>query len=398
MKFTAEKSELFEVIQNAERGVPTGTPSLPVLSCLYLSADDTSNKITFRGTDLSFGVRAEGTARVEDSGSVCVNARLFSSVVKSLEAGAVEVELSSDKRKLTVSGGASHFELLTIAANEYPAGETFDESQEFSIDASILTKALRKVVGATSNDGSRPVLNGVHIIVDKENDTLSFAATDSYRLSVVKLSGLTSNFTDDIEVTIPSKTLDELVRFIDSDVDKVGVVLTDKLVQFRVGSKRLSTRLIEGKYPAYETLMNVAAKYTVVVDPEALIGTLKRVQVMNDASAVVPARFDFGVEGAGAKVSCSKTDIGAADERIDVTLTPVTDDEETDGINESLHDEVSEDTIVFSIGFNPKYMSEGLSVFAGNEVTMHIDNPLKPVLLTSASVPELRYILMPVKL
>jgi DNA polymerase-3 subunit beta len=128
----------------------------------------------------------------------------------------------------------------------------------------------------------------------------------------------------------------------------------------------------------------VEEKYTAKLDTEEMIGTLKRVQIMNDASAVIPARFDFS--DSELRVSCSKTDVGVADERLDVHLTPLEEGDEGDTVED------------FSIGFNPKYMVDGLNAFGGEDVVLHINNELKPVLVTSEKVPDLRYILMPVRL
>jgi DNA polymerase III subunit beta len=396
MKFTAEKSDLLKHAQNAERGVPSGVPSIPVLSCLRLDLDETNNTLTVRGTDLSFGVTTSLKVRASSGGSTCVNAKLFTQVVKSLQDGAVTVEVVAETKMMKISSGPSQFELRTVAVNEFPAGEKFDAKDEFSLSASAFVKGLRKVTNATSSDTARPILGGVHVVADKENDTVSFAATDSYRLSVVDLSGLGASFADDTKVTIPGKTLDELVRYIDDDSADIGVTLSDKSVQFRVGDTKFFTRLIEGTYPAYEKLLSVEANYTVTVNAETMIGTLKRVQIMNDPNSVIPARFDFDDDGL--RVSCSKTDVGVADERVDVTLDRVNaeaDDEVDGGIDA---DETDSDGAAFSIGFNPKYMIDGLNAFGGEDVVLHINNELKPVLVTSAKVPELRYILMPVRL
>jgi DNA polymerase-3 subunit beta len=385
MKFTVEKSDLLKSAKNVERGVPSGVAPLPVLHCIRMDLDDSANVLTLKGTDLSFGVETKLKVRATSGGSICVNAKLFTQIVNSLGDGAVTVEVVDNNKKMKISSGRSNFEMRTVAVNEYPAGQKFNEDDEFSVDSKSFLNGISKVVSAASSDQSRQVLCGVNVTARTEEDTVSFAATDSYRLAVVDVAGLGASFGADTQVTIPSKALDELVRSVDPGKNAtISVTISSTAAQFRVGDTTFFTRLIEGTYPTYEKLLSVEEKYTAKLDTEEMIGTLKRVQIMNDASAVIPARFDFS--DSELRVSCSKTDVGVADERLDVHLTPLEEGDEGDTVED------------FSIGFNPKYMVDGLNAFGGEDVVLHINNELKPVLVTSEKVPDLRYILMPVRL
>jgi|688.fasta_scaffold06002_21 DNA polymerase-3 subunit beta len=385
MKFTVEKSDLLKSAKNVERGVPSGVAPLPVLHCIRMDLDDSANVLTLKGTDLSFGVETKLKVRATSGGSICVNAKLFTQIVNSLGDGAITVEVVDNNKKMKISSGRSNFEMRTVAVNEYPAGQKFNEDDEFSVDSKSFLNGISKVVSAASSDQSRQVLCGVNVTARTEEDTVSFAATDSYRLAVVDVAGLGASFGADTQVTIPSKALDELVRSVDPGKNAtISVTISSTAAQFRVGDTTFFTRLIEGTYPTYEKLLSVEEKYTAKLDTEEMIGTLKRVQIMNDASAVIPARFDFS--DSELRVSCSKTDVGVADERLDVHLTPLEEGDEGDTVED------------FSIGFNPKYMVDGLNAFGGEDVVLHINNELKPVLVTSEKVPDLRYILMPVRL
>jgi DNA polymerase-3 subunit beta len=385
MKFTVEKSDLLKSAKNVERGVPSGVAPLPVLHCIRMDLDDSANVLTLKGTDLSFGVETKLKVRATSGGSICVNAKLFTQIVNSLGDGAITVEVVDNNKKMKISSGRSNFEMRTVAVNEYPAGQKFNEDDEFSVDSKSFLNGISKVVSAASSDQSRQVLCGVNVTARTEDDTVSFAATDSYRLAVVDVAGLGASFGADTQVTIPSKALDELVRSVDPGKNAtISVTISSTAAQFRVGDTTFFTRLIEGTYPTYEKLLSVEEKYTAKLDTEEMIGTLKRVQIMNDASAVIPARFDFS--DSELRVSCSKTDVGVADERLDVHLTPLEEGDEGDTVED------------FSIGFNPKYMVDGLNAFGGEDVVLHINNELKPVLVTSEKVPDLRYILMPVRL
>jgi DNA polymerase III subunit beta len=398
MKFSADKSIILENAQSAERAVPSGTAPLPVLSALLFEVDDNNNKVTIRGTDLDFGVTTTFAATVDSGGSFCVNARMFTGILKSLRSGVVTIDVDTAKASMQISSGQSNFELRIVNANEFPSGAKFDTKDEFTVDGGKLTAALKRVVGATSSDNNRPMLMGVNFSV--KNKSLRLAATDSYRLAVAELSGLAGGFDDDTSLTIPGKALEELIKFVGTQKVDVGIILSDRSVRFRVGATLMFARLIEGTFPAYDKLMVVAEKYTANFVAEELVGTVKRVQLVNEANASIPVRFDFEEESA--LVSCSKLDVGAADERVAVALQPVVDDDAEDmDVNEVAaddDDDAQSDEPIFSIGFNPRYMVESLNAFGDGKITFHMDNEIKPVLLTSDKVPELRYILMPVRL
>lgn len=384
MEFTVEKSALLSVALLAEKGVPKGASSLPVLTSILLNADKGTGRVMARGTDLDLGVKASCDANVASSGSVCVNAKLFTSIIKALSDGAVSVRLDDKKSTVTVESGASTFDVQSISANEFPKEISFTESDELSIDAESFVTGMKRILPASSNDPSRPILCGVNL-KSPEKGVLRAAATDSYRLAVVDIPIEGIQISNDKGVTIHSKTLLELVGAI-KDEDQIGVIITDTVVRFRIGDVVFSTRLIEGDYPGYEKLMATDNNYEAHL-PADIADTLKRVQVVSDSKASTPAKLEF-IDGE-LSVSCSRMDVGNADETIPATFVNHTD--ETDGERLGVDEP-------FTVGVNIKYALDGVNAFGGTDITMRISSGLKPILITGEEDTGLQYVLMPVRL
>src|SRR3546814_19964781 len=76
------------------------------------------------------------------------------------------------------------------------------EGDEVRFDAEALTGALRQVLPAASGDDNRPILTGV--LLAAEDAGLRLVATDSYRLAVRDLPGV-SVLSSGKQVLVPSR-------------------------------------------------------------------------------------------------------------------------------------------------------------------------------------------------
>ena len=171
MKFRCERDILVEALNTANKAV-TNRATLPVLNGLHLSLEDDALVITGSDLDLTITVSHDGAG--ETDGIAVVPARLLSDVVRSVEAGTVDITVGGSD--LQVIAGRSEFALRTIPADEYPL---FDgpTSEPVTVDATLLVSALEQVTPAASSDDSRPILTGVYMVAEKEGFRLCLLYT-----------------------------------------------------------------------------------------------------------------------------------------------------------------------------------------------------------------------------
>ncbi|MDY7100437.1 MAG: DNA polymerase III subunit beta [Actinomycetota bacterium] len=362
MKFRCERDVLVEALGITGRAVSARGGSLPVLA--GIRAQLSGDTLTLTGTDLDLTISVDVTVAGEEDGVAVVPSRLASEVVRSLEPGAVKLDISDDEAR--INAGRSEFSLRLIPADEFPRSPQPD-SEPVELAGADLAQALRQVVPAASTDDSRPILTGV--LLAAEPGGVRLVATDSYRLSVRDLPG-TNLLDEGHSILIPSRALSELVRLLGPDTP-LKMRLGEREASFEVGTTKLTTRLIEGDFPPYRGLIPQNHPNRLIVGREVLLDALRRVKLM--AREATPVRLVMSEEGL--ELMAVTQDVGQAHEALDAKY------------------EGSE----LTVAFNPDYLADGLEVATGDEVSLETIDALKPALLKPVDTTDFLYLLMPVR-
>lgn len=362
MKFRCERDVLAEALTTASRAV-SARASLPVLSGLLLQLK--SGRLTVTGSDLDTTVSVDVVVDAEREGTTVVNAKLITDIVRSLDPGAVMVSVDDDEASVTA--GRSAFSVRTTASSEYP-NLPEPSGSAVTVEAKQFATAIAQVLPAASSDQDRPILRGIEI--EREGDGLRLVATDSYRLAVRDLPDIPA-LSEDQSVLVPGKAMEELARVID-DADDLVLRVGEREVSFELGSTRITTRLIEGQFPNYRSLIPHAHPNKLTVDRAALIDAVRRVKVVVRDGAT-PIRLVMKPDGL--ELSVSTQDYGTAFEQLDARF------EGTE----------------LAVAFNPDYLIAGAAAAGGEDVVIETVDNLKPALLTSVENPAYRYVLMPVR-
>jgi DNA polymerase-3 subunit beta len=362
VKFRCEREVLVEAFGAAGRAVTSRGGSLPVLSGVRLSLTGDTLELTGSDLDLTITARAQVSGQVD--GVAVLPAKLTGDIVRSLESGAVEVEVGDDEARIVA--GRSQFSVRTIPAHEFPQLPAAAD-HTVQLDAKAFAEALRQVVSAASVDESRPILTGV--LMAAEGDGLRLVATDSYRLAVRDLPG-TSILSEGQSVLVPSNALKELGRLL-GDVDEVTLHLGERDVSFDVGELRLMTRLIEGEFPNYRGLIPQSHPNRLTIGREPLLDALRRVRLL--AREATPVRMAMSADGL--ELLAVTQDVGQAQEGLDAKY------EGTE----------------LTVAFNPEYLIAGIEVSPGDEITLETIDALKPALVRSDETTDFLYLLMPVR-
>ena len=364
MKFRCERDVLVDALGTASRATASRGGALPVLA--GIRAELTGDVLTLTGHDLELTISVdltEGVAGREDGIGV-LPARLVSDVVKSLPAGAVEVEVEAEQARITA--GRSEFSLRVFPVEEYPRLPE-PSGDAVTLDAAELSAALKQVVPAASGDDARPILTGV--LVTAEADGLRLVATDSYRLAVRDLPGQ-SVLAEGQSVLVPSRALNDLTKVV-GNAGQLTLRLGERDASFEAGSVRLTTMLIEGDFPNYRGLIPSSHPNRLTVGRDALLEGLRRVKLL--AREATPVRLAMSAEGLD--LVAVTQDVGQAQESIDAKY------EGTE----------------LTVAFNPDYLLQGIEVMPGDEVVIETVDSLKPALVRGPEHPDFLYLLMPVR-
>lgn len=372
MKVRVERDALADAVAWAARTLPS-RPSLPVLAGLVLAAD--GDAITLSSFDYEVSARVEVSADVADAGTVAVSGRLLADIARSLPAQ--PVTLSKEGSRVTITCGRSSFTLPTLPVEDYPQLPTMPELAG-TVDAAVFANAVASVAIAAGRDDTLPTLTGIRMEI--EGSTITLAATDRYRLAVREFTWSPKSSSISTQALVPAKTLADTAKALTS-AGSVGIAIAaggEGLIGFEGNGRRTTTRLLDGEFPKYRTLLPNESATIATVDTSALADALKRVALVAERNTPVRLSFD------GSEVTLRA---GAGEDA---------------QANEAVECNVDGDSI--EIAFNPQYLLDGLAAVDAPITRFAFTLATKPAVLSGLSEPgatvtgEYSYLLMPVRL
>lgn len=386
MKIICSQIDLKNNLSLISRAVPT-RPTHPILANVLLVADEEKNQITLTGFDLSLGIRTTFSAEVEEGGIITLPAKLFNDIVTRLPEGQIVLEFEQDESDenplVTLNSLSGKFQLRGVCADEYPELPTVEKEEAFFLSIPALTEGLKGSLFAASSDDTKQILTGIHLT--RQLDTLEFAATDGHRLAVVKTSEEKSaeagedkvNDEQNFTVTIPARALRELEKMMTmgKEEEAVALYVDEGQVVFELGCQHLTSRKLDGAYPNYNQLIPQNFEKSMVIDRKRLIDSLERVSVLTDQKNNL-VKFKLDSEQQQLVLSVEAKELGNAKESIDAEIT---------GDN-------------FEIGFNIRYLMDGLKALSANDIKFNFNNPTQPVIATPLSGVQMTYLIMPVQI
>ncbi len=375
MKFQVNKDVLSEAVSFAVRLLPQRT-TLPILGGILIEAD--ANALRLSVFDYEVSAQAEIVAKVETSGRVLVSGRLLSEIASKLPNA--PVEFATDGTKVTVSCGSTKFSLLTMPVEEYP---TLPEIPLLSgtISGEAFANAVGQIAVAASKDDVTPVLTGVQI--EASEKTLSFVATDRYRVALCEAAWNGSKDADGSVALVPARTLQEVAKTFGNQGDiQISIAKTDdrEMIAFKANNRSVTSLLLKGNFPPVKSLFPADIDNYAVVATQDLIDSTRRVSLVLEREAPLRYSFDDG------KVSMEATG------------------NETAQASENISAELEGKEIVVSL--KPQFLIDGLAGVHSEFVKIAFtnnENPNKPgpVLISSHGSKEktaadsYRYLLQP---
>jgi len=362
VKFRCDRDLLSEALQVIQRGV-SSRPGIPALTGVLMEAGS-DGALTLTTTDLEVSARLSIEVHVQEEGVALVPARLVGDTVKSLSDAPVEFD--ADQAQARIRCAAYEGALRLLPAEDFPALQPPTGTRVVA-GAAVFAEAVGQVARAASRDEARPVLTGVLLEVSRESVTL--AATDSYRLAVRELVATAAG---EARAIVPERALSEAGRAAAAlEKGDVEMFVDESQVSFQVGQLLLTSRLIEGEFPNYRQLLPEAYESRLTVSRQQLSDAVRRVGLL--ARDTSPVRMEFNA--LGVKLSSSSPDLGQAVEAVEARY----EGEE------------------ITAAFNPHYLADGLAAATGESVRVEVRDGLKPGVVRGES-DEFTYLVMPVRL
>lgn len=372
VEFVCEIAVLQSAVAIAYRAIPS-RPSHPVLANFALKVED--EKLILTAFDLSLGISLTIPCQVVHPGSVTVSGKLLNEIVRRLPDGDLAFLATQEEAincKITTASGK--YTLSGMPANEYPNLPEV-QGDEISVYAPSLMKATQGVSFSTSDDESKQVLCGVHFAIDGE--TLECAATDGHRLTVSNLE--MEQAIAGLNLTIPDTAVVELCKMLGrlkGDGLTIQVKRDSSQIRFESPQWTLTSRLLEGQYPAYQNLIPKQFGKVARLDRRLLISSLERLAVIADLKRSI-VKFQFSADKQEVVISADVADVGSGREVLPCRYS-------------------GED---IDIAFNVRYALDGLKQAEGAEIDLKMNTQVSPAVFSPLSG-EIgwMYLIMPVQI
>jgi DNA polymerase III subunit beta len=344
--------------------------SLPVLTNVLLKTEDGGLKLT--ATNLEIGITYWVPGKIEVDGATSVPARLLTDLVNSLPGGEpITLELGEGET-LHIRAGRFESNIKGIPADDFPTVQTAGERPITRVEQKVLRQALDETAFAAASDEARPILTGV--LARFEGDQLTLAAADNYRIAVKRITVLDP--VEETSVVIPARALHELARVLSDTDDPVSIVLAHSRNQllFHVEGIDLVTRLIDGQYPNYQSVLPASHATRAVLDREELLRAVRPAALIAHESANI-VKLGVGLDGDPGITVSANAEVGDHVGRIEAEV-------EGDGT---------------TIAFNARFLADVLTNVDADQFALELNGPLSPGVFKPLGDDRYVHVVMPLR-
>lgn len=364
MKIICSKEQLLEGINIVQKAV-SSKPALPILEGILLEAKD-NFKLT--GNDLEMGIEFFVSADIKETGSIVLNSRMFGEIVRRLPDSEVLIEVK-DNHTVVIECENSHFELKGLSSEGYPALPEIKKENAFKVSQKNLRDMIRQTVFAVGVDENRPILTG-SLIECKENE-LIFVSIDGFRMALRR--SIRENENSEFSVVVPGKTLNEIVKIMQSIDDEVLIYNSKNQILIDLGNCKIISRLIDGEYLNYKSIIPNDYETKIRIKRKDMLASLERAYLITTEDKKYPVKFNIKDDKI---LISSNTELGAVREEI---FTDV------NGSN-------------MDIGFNPKYFIEALRVIEEEEIDVYFTSSIGPCTIRPIEGDDFAYMILPIRI
>ena len=365
MKFVVSSAALYSHLQAISR-VINSKSTLPILDCFLFNIEDNKLSITASDNETTLDTSMEV---VECDGNLqfAISSKTLLDAIKELPEQPITFDVNPQSMEVSIQYMNGKYSLVGQSADEYPMAALMGEnSVSFSIEADTLLSGINRTVFATADDELRPVMNGIYFDIFADNVTL--VASDGHKLVRYKLYNTKGN--EKSAFILPKKPAVLLKNLLAKESGEINITFDDRNATFEMPNHRMICRLIEGRYPNYNSVIPQNNPFKITIDRAAMLSALRRVSVFSSqSSSLIKLRMSDN------ELLISAQDIDfstSAEEKLTCSY---------EGTN-------------MSIGFKATFLMDILSNISGQDVIIEVSDPSRAGVLVPAEQSENEELLM----
>ena len=365
MRFTVSSTALSSRLAALSR-VINSKNSLPILGDFLFEVVEGRLNLTASDSEVMMKTSLE-LNDTDGDGRFCVGNHDLLEAVKGISEQPITFDIDQNANIAKIGYQNGMFSLPVENADEYPVPQQVgDSATTISIATSVLADNINRSLFATAQDELRPVMNGIYF--DLTPDYLAVVASDGHKLVRNKVLNIRSE--QPASFILPKKPASLLKNLLGKDGEDVIIRFDERNAQIDFGDGEITCRLIEGRYPNYNSVIPQNNPNQLTVDRLGLLAALRRVQPFaNDSSNLIR----FHVEGGTLQLDAEDYDFSkTATERMACQY----------------------DGQPMSIGFKGSSFIEILNNFDCTDVLIQLADPSRAGLVLPSEQPENQDVLM----
>lgn len=366
MQFTLSSGTLNARLQTLAR-VINSKNTISILDCFLFEVDN--NVLTVTASDNENMMQS--TIELDEcsgGGRFALSNRTILNAVKELPEQPLCFNVNEDDLSVEIDYLNGSFNFTAQPAEDYPlTPDMQDDLTSITIDSNVLAENISRSLFATAQDEIRPVMGGIYF--DLTADNLTIVATDGHKLVRNRVLSISADDTP-ASFILPQKPAQLLKGVLAKNDGDVVVKFDKRSAEIRYADGMLKCRLIEGRYPNYNSVIPVNNTNCLTIDRKSLMGALKRVLPFASESSQL---VRFHIEKGSLRLTAEDIDFAtSAKESIACDYNGATMD----------------------IGFKGSAIYEILNSLASDEVTIQLADPSRAGVIVPTEQPEDQDILM----
>lgn len=370
MKFTIKQNILMDNLNYVIRGVSSKN-LIPILNCIKFELKEEGLYLLSTDNEISIKtfIKKDKIEKIENFGEIVVSGRFIYDIIKKLPGEIIDIEEVMDS-KVYITTSNSSFTLNCNNVNEFPEFTLEEKENPVNLNKQAFKNMISQTIFAASTQESRPALTGVNIKI--HNDLLECTATDSYRLAkkTIKLS-CNSN---DVDIVIPTRNLNELIKMIDDGDSQIELHIFDNQIIFKLDNIIMISGLINSAYPDTSKLIPSTFDLTLSVKQNDFFRAIDRASLLTNEADKNTIKLESNKNIA--IISSTIPEIGNVKEQIPVS----------NNSNEEI-----------KIAFSSKYMMEAIRTLDAEEIELLFNGEIKPIIIRNKEDNSMIQLILPIR-
>ena len=363
MKVICSKSNLLKSVNIVSKAVSSKT-NLPILECFLIEAMNGMIKIT--ANDMELGIENIVEGKIEEEGTIAVEAKIFSEIIRRLPENDVTIK-TSENYQVLITCEKSKFNISGRPGDDFTALPDIEKENYISLSQFALKEIIKQTIFSIADNDNNIIMTGE--LFEVNHNSFKVVSLDSHRISIRNIE-LKDDY-EPVKMIIPGKTLNDLTKILSGETeDEIRIYFTKNHLLFEFDQTKVVSRIIEGEYFRIDQMLSNDYQTKVHINKRELLNCIERSTLLVREGDKRPIIMNITDGNMQLKM---KSVIGTMDEDI----------------------MIKKEGKDIAIAFNPKFLIDAIRVIDDEEIDIYMMNAKAPCIIKDEKESYI-YLILPV--